>query len=291
MAEYDGLLIEKYDKMADAYTCRRIVEEGAKAGLKIRLVGVHDCCVREDGVWHGAERLSPVRFVIIRYKWGAVLKALEGLGARCYNPADAYGIYVNKFEQVDRLHSEAFVMPRYLLATAGYGYARIRDELGSPFVAKGLESSMGAEIYKIDSEADFAALTEYAPSKEWLFEEFISTSEGRDMRMYSIRGEVQAAMERRSNGDFRANVALGASVRPIPVTDAMRQIASDIYRQTGLDFVGIDLMYGEDKPVFCEINVMPGLEGIERAGQVNIAERIISVIRDDLEAADAAGDV
>ena len=121
----------------------------------------------------------------------------------------------------------------------------------------------------------------YPSSKEWLFEEFISESYGRDLRFYSIRGEAVACMQRTSQGDFRANVALGASVEPYPVTSGIRTIAADIYEQTGLDFLGIDLLFGREKPYFCEINVMPGLEGIEKASGINVAGKIIETIQSD----------
>ena len=88
-------------------------------------------------------------------------------------------------------------------------------------------------------------------------------------------------MQRTSQGDFRANVALGASVKPYPVTSGIRTIAADIYEQTGLDFLGIDLLFGREKPYFCEINVMPGLEGIEKASGINVAGKIIETIQSD----------
>ena len=143
---------------------------------------------------------------------------------------------------------------------------------------------MGEEIALIESEADLQRLIDrYGPQKEWLFEEYIGSSYGRDIRFYSIRGEVVACMQRRSNGDFRANVALGASVEPYEITEEIRTIAKDIYEQTGLDFLGIDLLFGTDKPYFCEINVMPGIEGIEKASGKNVAERIIETIKGDFE--------
>ena len=143
---------------------------------------------------------------------------------------------------------------------------------------------MGEEIFLVKCGADLELLVQrYGSDKEWLFEEYISASYGRDMRFYSIRGNVIACMQRRSNGDFRANVAMGASVEPYEITDGMKTIAKDIYLQTGLDFLGIDLMFGTDKPYFCEINVMPGIEGIEMASGKNIAEEIIKTIKGDFE--------
>ena len=123
----------------------------------------------------------------------------------------------------------------------------------------------------------------FGQEKEWLYEAFIRSSYGRDIRFFSIRGTVVACMQRRSRNDFRANVALGAAVEPFKVTPEIEQIASDIYEQTGLDFLGIDLLFGESKPWFCEINVMPGLKGIEAASGVNVARQIILTIRGDFQ--------
>ena len=195
---------------------------------------------------------------------------------------EAYNIYINKYEQVKRLRSDAFLVPKYLLGTAMLKYEEIARILGTPFVAKGLESSMGEQIILIEKPEDLKELCKkFGMEKEWLFEEFVTTSFGRDMRFYSIRGEVVACMQRKSRGDFRANVALGADVEPYEITPAIQQIAKDIYEQTGLDFLGIDLLFGEDKPYFCEINVMPGIEGIETATGVNVARKIIETIKKD----------
>ena len=76
-------------------------------------------------------------------------------------------------------------------------------------------------------------------------------------------------------------MALGASVEAYEITPEIQQIAKDIYEQTGLDFLGIDLLFGEEKPYFCEINVMPGLEGIEKASGVNVAKKILETIKKD----------
>lgn len=277
-----GYLIEKYNVMSNAYTCNRLAAEAAARDVDLQIVGIHDTMVTPDGIFNHGVRLKPVDFVINRYKWGRAKDAINALAPRSYNPLSAYNVYINKFEQVQRLHSEAFLMPKYLLGTSLLPFASLVEQLGLPFVGKGLESSMGEEIVCIRNLEDYEKLSiTYPAAKEWLFEEFISESYGRDLRFYSIRGEAVACMQRRSQGDFRANVALGASVEPSPITPAIRTIAADIYEQTGLDFLGIDLLFGREKPYFCEINVMPGLEGIEKASGVNVAGKIIETIKSD----------
>ena len=277
-----GYIIEKYNRMTNAYTCNRLVEEAGKLDIDIKIIGIHDTMILENEIWNQGTKLEKRDFVINRYKWGKEKDEINSLTIKSYNPLDAYNIYINKYEQVKRLRSTEFIVPKYLLGTAMIKFEEIVKVLGIPFVAKGLESSMGEQISLIEKKEDLQDLCkEYGMEKEWLFEEFVTTSFGRDMRFYSIRGEVVACMQRKSQGDFRANVALGASVESYEITPGIRQIAKDIYEQTGLDFLGIDLLFGTEKPYFCEINVMPGIEGIEKATGVNVAKKIVETIRED----------
>lgn len=277
-----GYIIEKYSYMKGAYTCHRILEEAAKRGVDMKIVGMADSNVCEDGVYHNGERLEPCDFVINRYKYAHIKDEIGALAKRTYNESGVFNTYINKYMQVRNLKSEGFLMPKYMLGSGFTSFDVITARLGLPFIAKGLESSQGAEVFLIESEDDLKKLCDtYSADKEYLFEEYISSSYGRDIRFYSIRGEVIACMTREAVQGFKANVALGASVRAYPINDYIRQTAKDIYEQTGLDFLGIDLLFGEDKPYFCEINVMPGIEGMERATGVNVAGAIIDTILGD----------
>lgn len=277
-----GYIVEKYNCMSNSYTCSRLLEEAKNLGVFLEIIGICDTLITHDLILNANEVLPTRDFVINRYKYGKEKDAINQLGMRSYNALEAYNIYINKYEQVKRLRSTEFLIPNYMLGTAAIPYCIVAENLGMPIVAKGLESSMGKEVILIKNKKDYDDLIEnYSEEKEWLFEEFIKTSFGRDLRFYSIRGNVIACMCRKSQGDFRANVALGASVEPFEITDSIRRIAKDIYEQTGLDFLGIDLMFGVNQLYFCEINVMPGLEGIEKASGVNIAREVIKTIKGD----------
>lgn len=283
--EFTGYLVERYEDMGSAYTCRRFAEEAARRGMELTIVGAHDLSVSKDGVISHGQVLGRRDFCINRYKWGALKDTVNALADRSYNELSAFSRYINKFEQVKRIHSDAFRIPDYLLVLSGYDFDSITERVGLPFVAKGLESSMGQEIFLVEKKEDWEKIcSRYSSEKEWLIEEYISTSYGRDMRMYTVRGEVIGVMERRSEGDFRANVALGAQVRQLEINDTFRKAARDIYDETHLDFLGIDLLYGSDIPWFCEINVMPGIEGMEKATGVNIAGSVTERIYQDLRA-------
>lgn len=280
-----GYLIEKYNNMGSAYSCKRLLEEAHKQGIDLSMIGVGDTYLWGGNCYNQQTELDKKDFIINRYKYGKIKDYLNELGSKSYNDLSALKVYINKAEQLKNINSDYFIKPKYMIASASMPFARPADELKLPFVAKGLESSMGQEIFLIKNQAEYESLLNlYSNDKEWLFEEFVAASYGRDMRLYCARGEVIAAMERRSDSDFRANVALGAMVKKIKIESFFQNIAQDIYRQTGLDFIGLDLLYGKEQPYFCEINVTAGLEGIEKATEVNVAGMIIKTIKDDFNA-------
>lgn len=276
-----GYLIEKYSYMPKAYTVNRLLEEAHKRGISLKLVGVYDCCVR-DGVYCGGERLEECDFVINRYKYGNIVDSINHLARKSYNELTGFKAYVDKYKQLQDIALSACRIPASTLGNAGLNYDQIAEKLGESFVLKGLNSSQGREIFLINSAQEYRELMRcWEADKEFLVQEYIRESRGKDIRFYSIRGEVIACMCRENENDFRANVARGAKTVAYPIDDAIRTAAEEIYRRTGQDFLGIDLLLGKDSYWFCEINVMAGMEGIERASGVNVAGRVVETILGD----------
>ena len=279
-----GYIIEKYNDMGSAYTCARLVEEARTLGVKLDIVGVHDTVINGSVLENCGRVMESRDFVINRYKWGHLKDAINALVHKSYNRLDCYKPYIDKFTQLKNLKSSNFTVPKHVLGTIQSDYNDIAARLGTSFIAKGLESSMGREIWLINSPADLSVLSNAFPrEKELLYEEFISDSYGRDLRLFSIRGRAVACMMREAQNDFRANVALGANVKKYPIDCRLQGIASDIFDQTRLDVVGIDLLFGHDGLYLCEINVMPGLEGIEHASGKNIAGMVLNEIMEDFK--------
>ena len=276
-----GFIVSRYTDMSGSYVCQRLIEEASLQNVSLKTVGIFDSYVQNDklNVFDEDELFD---FGINRYKWNRTKDAFGRYARRFYNETEAFNRYINKYEQVKDLRSDAFITPKSILSTANIDFTILREELGLPFVTKGLENSEGKEIHLIENNDDYSDLLKiYGPVKEFLFQEFIAQSFGRDIRLFSIRGEVVACLTRSSQSDFRSNFALGGSIEALELNQNYQNIARDIYLQTGLDFLGIDLLYGEEKPYFCEINVMPGFKGAEKASGVNIAKKIIETIRGD----------
>lgn len=269
-----GYITEKYNNMNNAYTSRRFVEEGAKAGIDFEIVGAYDTADTPRGLVNRARLLDRADIVINRHKYGNIKDMIAALGDVSVNTAEVINEYADKSRQRG-LTSACMINPVSVLAYAGTPFEYIKEAVGLPFVLKGLCGSQGNMVYLVENESRYNELCAVFKDEELLFQEFIKTSYGRDVRMLAVRGEVIGCMQRTAKSGFKANFALGADVSAYKADSDIRTVAADIYKQTHADVLGIDLLFGKDGYVFCEINVTPGIEGIEKATGKNAAAAIL----------------
>ena len=89
-----------------------------------------------------------------------------------------------------------------------------------------------------------------------------------------------AAMLRHSeSGDFRSNLTIGGSMEPHALTRAEEALAVRAVQALGLDFAGVDLLFGRDGPVLCEVNSNAHFVTTLQCTGVNMAVEILRHIR------------
>jgi ribosomal protein S6--L-glutamate ligase len=112
-----------------------------------------------------------------------------------------------------------------------------------------------------------------------LVQEFIKEAGGMDIRCFVVGAKVVASMMRRgAPGEFRSNLHRGGSADVIKITPEERSTAVRAAKSMGLNIAGVDLLRSNHGPVVMEVNSSPGLEGIERATEKDIAGKIIEFI-------------
>lgn len=115
--------------------------------------------------------------------------------------------------------------------------------------------------------------------KRVLLQEYIGEAQGRDIRLLVVGNNCVAAMQRIApHNDFRANVHRGASTLPFTPDETMITLAIKAIQIHRLAVAGIDIIQSNRGPLILEVNSSPGLEGIERTTQVDIAGRIIDFL-------------
>jgi ribosomal protein S6--L-glutamate ligase len=94
-----------------------------------------------------------------------------------------------------------------------------------------------------------------------------------------VGDKVIAAMKRQgAEGDFRSNLHRGGSATKIRLTPEERSTAVRAAKAMGLRVAGVDLLRSNHGPVVMEVNSSPGLEGIEKATGLDVADKIIEYV-------------
>lgn len=223
---------------------------------------------------------------------------LEQLGYPVFNSSGAIGICDDKALTHLTLMKNNIPMPETIIAPmtfANIGYTnydfltQVADRLDFPMVVKECFGSFGQQVYLVNNYEELQKLMQSTTSKPLIFQRYISTSFGRDIRLQVVGDKVIAAMYRYSdNGDFRANLTIGGKMKPYIPTDEQCDLALRACHAIGLDFAGVDILFGEnDKPLICEVNSNAHFKNIFDCTGIDAAKAIIDYIVDNLRIKEA----
>ena len=151
---------------------------------------------------------------------------------------------------------------------------RIATELSYPIIVKESFGSLGKGVYLAKDEKELETLANRLIDRPHLFQKFVSTSYGKDVRVIVIGGEVVGGMIRQSENDFRSNVAAGGRAEKYGLSDEIKEIALKAHRALGLDYSGVDILFGENgKPIVCEVNSNAFFKSFEAVTHINVARK------------------
>ena len=209
-------------------------------------------------------------------------RMLQAMGLRLFNTAEAIETCDDKVLTYLALREAGVPLVKTVSAPLCYTpnaipnptfLQSVAKELGFPLVAKKSYGSFGAGVRLIE---DGTAL--HAVETAWLhiphfYQEYISESAGRDIRVIVVGGQVLTSMERvAQEGEFRSNVELGGQGRVVALPEVYKQTAERVAQVLGLDYCGVDLLEGKNGPIVCEVNSNAFFEGAEKVAGVNVAK-------------------
>ena len=228
----------------------------------------------------------PYDFAIFLDKDPYVSVLLENKGLRIFNSASAIAACDDKVKTYLALLGTGVKMPKTIPGPLRYSektnlsFLNDVEKLGFPLVVKENYGSLGKKVYLASNHEELVALEEKISYLPRLYQQFIASSSGEDLRVIVIGGETIAYMKRRSlNGDFRSNIALGGVGEKAYPSPIYLETAERVASLLGLDYCGVDLLRGEDgNPVLCEVNSNAFIQGIEQVTGVNVAGAYASYI-------------
>lgn len=182
------------------------------------------------------------------------------------------------------LAQKGIPIPKTMLARFPCKAELVEKVVGFPCVLKVVTGSLGKGVHLCHTPKEFEELSELLSSinnnMSMIIQEFISFSEGRDLRVFVVGGQVVGAMQRKStDGNFKANVSRGGEATAFPVDHDMEKLAIEVAKSLDLDIAGIDLLFHPDGYKVCEANSSPGFKGFEAALGINIPQKIFEYAR------------
>ncbi len=220
-------------------------------------------------------------FVLFWDKDIPLAKRLEKMGLKLFNSALAIENCDNK--ALTYIELKGIVnMPKTIVAPMTYrniGYNNTDfvknaiDKLGLPIVIKECYGSFGQQVYLAESyEKAIEIVTN--TNEPLIFQEFIAESKGKDIRINMVGNQAVASMLRYNNNDFRANITNGGSMKNYTPTEEEIAVAQKVCKALNLDFGGVDILFGKNGPIVCEVNSNAHFKNIFDCTGVNVADYI-----------------
>lgn len=154
-----------------------------------------------------------------------------------------------------------------------------------PIVIKAVAGRGGNEVYAATCREELEDILEKMQTKELIIQR-MGDVPGRDVRVYVVGGEIQAAILRSSDIDFRANFSLGGKSQLFELTEEQRKLVKRVIDAFDgeLGFVGIDFLFSKDGSfIFNEIEDVAGSRTLSANSDINIVRLYLKHILRDIE--------
>ncbi|MBY8983365.1 MAG: RimK family alpha-L-glutamate ligase [Candidatus Lokiarchaeota archaeon] len=216
---------------------------------------------------------------------------LEAKGYKVINNFECLNITGNKLLTTLKLIKNEIPTPDTCVAYTGDAALKaIEDEINYPAILKPIIGSWGRLIAKLDDYNSANANLEVRETlgnilqKIFYIQKFISHENTdndipTDIRVFVIGKKCIAAMGRyQADKDFRSNIALGGTAKPIDITSEIEKLSLNAAKATNGEIVGVDLMEDNGKLSVIEVNGTPQFKGVVTATSINIASEIVEYI-------------
>lgn len=274
------------------YSTRRLVEAGIERGHEMPIINHKRCYMNitshNPSIHFKGEAITGVDAVIPRigasvsFYGTAVVRQFEMMGVYSVNESVAITRSRDKLRAVQLLARRGIGLPVT-------GFANSPDDTedllhfvgGAPVVIKLLEGTQGVGVVLAETKKAAESVIEAFSGLKanFMVQEFIKEAGGADIRCLVVGDKVVASMKRQGKeGEFRSNLHRGGSAKLIKITPEERSTAVRSAKVMGLNVAGVDLLRSNHGPVVMEVNSSPGLEGIEKATEQDVAGMIIEFI-------------
>lgn len=274
------------------YSTARLVEAARSRGHQVEVIDFLRCFMNitshKPQIFFKGRSLDTFDAVIPRigashtFYGTAVVRQFEMMGIYTLNRSQAISRARDKLRSLQVMAKQGIGLP-----VTGCAHSTrdveglIKTVGGAPLVVKLLEGTQGIGVVLAENQNAAESVIEAfrGLKANIIVQEFIREAKGSDIRAFVVGDKVVAAMVRQAKeGEFRSNLHRGGNASLAKITPAERITAIKAARAMGLNVAGVDILRSNHGPVVIEVNSSPGLEGIEKSTQVDVAGTIIDFI-------------
>ncbi|MEM6468587.1 MAG: RimK family alpha-L-glutamate ligase [Planctomycetota bacterium] len=274
------------------YSTRRLREAAEQRGHQAKVLntlkfaidleqGAPDLHFRAKQLTH-YDAVLPRIGASITYFGTAVVRQFEQMDVFCANSSGGISNSRDKLRSLQILSRHQIGIPQTTFVRDKKDVLPAIERVGgAPVIIKLIEGTQGIGVLLAETVKSAEGIIELLQSQKQsvLIQKFVAESKGRDIRAFVVGDQVVGAMRRVAQGqEFRSNVHRGGVTEPIILDETYCQTAIRATQILGLRVAGVDMLEGNDGPQIMEVNSSPGLEGIERCTQLDIAGAVVDYI-------------
>tara|TARA_Y100000782_G_C10189272_1_gene269384 strand:- start:20599 stop:21504 length:906 start_codon:yes stop_codon:yes gene_type:complete len=274
------------------YSTRRLIEAAEKRGHEAVVIDHLKCTVVSDVgqsiIYYKGKQLTDIDAVIPRigssvtFYGTAVVRQFEMMKVFAANPSIAIVRSRDKLRSLQIFTRHHIGIPRTIFVNHSRNVDSLLEEVGGvPVVIKLLEGTQGVGVVLAETRQAAKSVIEafFGLNASFIIQEFIKEAGGADIRAFVVDGKVVGAMKRQGGeGEFRSNLHRGGTSKQIKLSREEKKTAIEAAKAMGLNVAGVDMLQSARGPLLLEVNSSPGLQGIEGATGIDIADKIIAFI-------------
>lgn len=227
-------------------------------------------------VFHKGNLISLPNIAFLRCYDISLIKQLEKLNVKTFNSAKSLENCLNKWTTHQILTSKNIPTPNTLFSNHKIRYSELINIFGSKFIIKDLKGAKGINVFLITNEYEYNEAISL--SKDPIYQEYIDTSFGKDIRVHVIGDKVVACVLRKSKDGFKSNFSLGGSASIYEPDEEIIKISIESAQALGLDFAGVDILFTKNGYTVCEVNGVPGFRTIGLTSRISIPRKMFKHI-------------
>lgn len=213
------------------------------------------------------------------FRYAPLLRSItRALSDTAYMPINANTFTIGHDKLLTHLALQLYKipMPKTYLTSSAPAAKKILEKVNYPIIMKFPSGTGGKGVMYAESFAAASSMLDALETlrQPFLIQEYIET-EGVDIRLIVVNDKVVASMKRKGQvGEKRSNIHSGGVGEAYEPDAYTKKIAVETAQSIGAKICAVDVLESGKGPLVVEANLSPGLQGINKATNTNVADKI-----------------